>query len=272
MALRTSALLAVAALWVAACGDGTGGPGAPTPPVDASVPASAAPSPTASADPTFAEALRNAPTASEDLSAFIDDLDTAVAAVREQDCATVREFNRTRAGLWLLLCTPEAAGFVEQHDIGPSEMFGSGAVIDYTSTESPKGGAYVAALDPSGKWRLITQLRTGRAVVGTPLTDGQEDDDVARRQVEAFRARDCETWFLLTATSRSRKAECRYNLFDDEATIPALLEADPDAAPVRIGGNSYLTVYALSFSEVYATLIASENRGGPTLIWFFPAV
>jgi hypothetical protein len=251
MRLLTALLVIVAALSLGACGgeDATD---------DAGAPASGAPEPRDSvkvASDNLVRALK-----SGDCRALFEaarhstkraaKLSVSNAPPSKAECAELASFRKGFPGLRL---------------DGPSQVFGSAAVVDGHMGRDPVATIFVLDLDRS--WKVAVSSGSYPQVGSKPAADNEFDANVAKF-VSAARGADCaEIHRLISVDSEildhtpTREALCKaVKDTSDPRSFFTRIRKDPDAKPVRLGKTAEFAFYGLTVKPgLYYTLFAARQ-------------
>ena len=169
--------------------------------------------------------------------------DTAETA---EDCAEVAALNRRSP--YKIFCTASSSvkspGKVRMTS---AATYGPAAVIDYDARQSGQTASIILIRDPSNEWALNGFGLLAESSVGSDDEDGRpEAREALDRYLTAVRERDCAALDKYAVTSTANRAEvCKVDL---PATLPfaRCLQANPDATPRYVGGNSSYRFYSLA--------------------------
>jgi len=135
-------------------------------------------------------------------------------------------------------------GRLEGFRSSATARYGTGGVVDYTTTRRPGTMIFVLGRDGSFKWAALLGRARNVKVVGTAAPRSNRLDAVASAAVKALRSGDCDQ--LATAGEgilpepRAASTAC-----EKRGGQRAKLGKDRDAAPERLGANSKVAFYSL---------------------------
>jgi hypothetical protein len=219
-----------------------------------------------SGDDTTTTAETVVPEATETLDDFGQRFADAGQAAAAGDCEAVDEFN-DEAG-FTIPCEKSGSGDYAELEVTGTADYGPAALVDFTSDAYPDGATAAVALHEDGRFRLFQSLVPSSigldaAQTATEPTELDQElrDETAARFVEAVRAKDCDGYFETALTpTQDKEKECEIE-FDPETGIQPDLEANPDAAPVPLGGTEAFGLYSLETDEYYRALLAIRDYG-----------
>jgi hypothetical protein len=197
-------------------------------------------------------------------------------ALTRRGCPGLRSINRL--GQVRLPCPSSSSRRIRRAYRGfrvrGTRTYGSGAVIDFTDREAPRGGSYVLLLSEHRRWSIVFPGITGRR---TTRDDGPGDLTGARNAIAGFlpavRDGSCDGFFRLAVTppGESKERSCA-TAFGPNGLYLGLqgdLRATPDAVPSPLGGNRTFQFFALRTGATYrtvATLRSPQGAGEPYLV------
>src|SRR5207248_5078113 len=113
--------------------------------------------------------------------------------------------------------------------------YGSGAVIDATDAQFPKGLTWVAAIGKGNSWTMQGGTGSNHRTVGTTARDTSGFDSTVTGTVAALRAKNCAAFlkYSLTATNNPHECDGPFG-----SGIARALTNDPTVMPKRLGGNA----------------------------------
>lgn len=148
-----------------------------------------------------------------------------------------------------------------------TRTYGTGAVIDFTDAEAPRGGTYVLALSQRRRWSIVFAPITNRL---TSRDRGPGDLTGAQAALAGFlpavRDGDCDGYFrfAVTGPTETRAQACR-TAFGADGLYTGLqqdLRATPGATPSPLGGNRTFAFFALRTGTTYRTAITLRTAAG----------
>jgi hypothetical protein len=229
------------------------------PPAPASAPS--AQTPTARA----AQAARPSPAVP--VSSFARRLQRALT---RRGCPGLAAINR--AGQIVLPCpsaSRRAARAFRGFRVRGTRTYGTGAVIDFTDAEAPRGGTYVLALTRSRRWSIVFAPRTDRRTSRDPGPGDLTGPQAALAGfLPAVRDGDCAGYFRFAVTrpGETPAQACR-TAFGERGLYTGLqgdLRATPGAQPAPMGGNRTFAFFALRTGATYRTAITMRSPPGAT--------
>lgn len=130
-------------------------------------------------------------------------------------------------------------------------------VIAYGSGEALRNAILIVDSDGLYHLPLVDPIDTAQSI-GTPFAT--QFDAAARDTVDAMRARDCDR-FRQVALARfgSGAVPGQVCAFLDSSALTAFLASNPDAKPVRLGGNQDYAFYAVSGPEANFTMVMARE-------------
>jgi hypothetical protein len=203
-----------------------------------------------------------APKPSEKIGAFAARLQSALT---QPGCPGLNRLNiKNESGL-VLPCpaaNPRARRAFAGFKVVGSASYGTGGVVDYTDAEAPRGGTYVTALGPSGRWVILAAPILNERTAGTKAADHKAQDRVLATFLTAIRKGDCNAFFTNAVTmSQNMALACRREL-PFYANLAAGLKAAKDAKPFWLGGNGWFQFYGLITDKpkpAYRTAIVAKS-------------
>lgn len=213
------------------------------------------------------------PEAQQELDEFAQLLETALTTPNCDGLTT--KVNKLDEGSIQIVCPaddPTVAKALSGYTTTGTEAYGSGAVIDYTSAEAPKGGTWELSLGSDSTWVVDAGTITEQETAGTRLEAQGAYERVLDRFLESIREGDCVSFFRYSVTAAQDKAEaCKKELPTYDALATAL-KADPEAKPFFIDGNARYAFFGLETSKpkpAYRTatvLKTAERANEPYLV------
>jgi hypothetical protein len=206
------------------------------------------------------------PEAKETLQSFQARLTTAVAAIGQEQCDAVKEFNE-QSGL-PLPCNERAKALFEGFRVTGAKTYGSGGIVEFRSAET-KGniGVYTIAIGDDGRYHL-TGGPLGPIVQRSTLEEEpareEEMDRAAQAMVDAIRSNDCNRFVadVVTPQGLPREQVCEQELKQAYGPLHQQLLRHRDAKPERLDGNAAFMFYALRTGQEYRTLIVTRTGPG----------
>jgi hypothetical protein len=192
-------------------------------------------------------------------------LHTVEKAKSNKDCKPIRPIITRSPQKFICPPLPGVAP-VKNFKIVDTAKYGTGAVIDYTTKKSPKGGSMTMFLDPERNWGIG---RFGLLYGSTVGSSDEASRSGSRRAVDkylkAVREGDCPSFNDVAVTnSPEKKVVCR-DEFPQTKVLAKALKASPTAKPEYLGGNRVFGVYGLAAAEPkprYWTITTIETAKG----------
>ena len=223
--------------------------------------------PAAAAAPTATAAQAAAPRPAVPVATFAKRLQRALTRRR---CPGLKAINRL--GQVRLPCPARSSRRIRRAFKGfrvrGTRTYGSGAVIDFTDREAPRGGTYVLMLSKDRRWSIVFPAITNRR---TSRDDGPGDltgpQNALAGFLPAIRDGDCDAYFrfAVTPASESREQACTSAFAEPDGLYLGLqrdLRATPDAAPAPLGGNRDVAFFALRTGATYRTAATIRSPAG----------
>lgn len=170
-------------------------------------------------------------------------------AVTKKDCKEVAEINLRSNTKYLCPVTYGDPASMRRFELTDSAHFGARAVLDYRSKGTPNGATMTLFRDSDGEWAVSRAGLLPRSAASSPDADRKERDAVVDRYLTAVRERDCDTWVLNTATTRTDSTLACREEFPQTRALAAALEASPDVEPRYVGGNGSFGFYDLDLER-----------------------
>lgn len=128
-----------------------------------------------------------------------------------------------------------------------SAVYGTGAVVDYTSGQAPQGGSVALVESPKGTWAISRFGILGGPTVGTKDAPSKAGFDRALAgYLDTVRKGDCKAYDSYTANGIEDEGfVCAVEFLKTKALAKAL-KADPGLRPRYVGGNKQFGFYSLS--------------------------
>ncbi len=184
--------------------------------------------------------------ANESPQTFIERLAKLIETSKsKKDCAQLEEIYDRSVSRLACPADKKLRDSMSSFKVIGVEEHGTGAIIDYKSGETAKGGAIVLFVSPDRRWGIS---RFG--VITKPSIDTSDEDSRAQydKVVDSYlasvRDRDCDTFFKVALTTPDKKEACK-DLFPETADLGKRLKANPSAKPKYEGGNDTYGFYTL---------------------------
>ena len=211
------------------------------------------------------EAGPETPKPAESIKQFEARLKTAVAAIQQDQCDAVEQFN-SKAG-FQIPCEAKAKKLFAGFQVTGSKTYGSGAVVEFKDAEVKQGfGAYTVAIGEDGKYQItgpISPILQASSLNQEPK-DAERMDEAAQQMVDAIRANDCNRFheWVITPEGMPKDQACKQELTEAYGPLRQELTQAKDAKPERLDGNDQFMFYALRTGEQYRTLIVARTAPG----------
>ena len=226
-----------------------------------------APAAAAGAPPTATAAQAETPRPAVPAATFAKRLQRALT---RRGCPGLKTINRL--GQVQLPCPSTSSRRIRRafkgFKVRGTRTYGSGAVIDFTDREAPKGGTYVLMLSEDRQWSIVFPAITNRR---TTRDDGPGDltgpQNALANFLPAIRDGDCDAYFrfAVTPASETKEQSCARAFSDPPGLYLDLqrdLRATPDATPAPLGGNRTIAFFALRTGATYRTAATIRSSAG----------
>jgi hypothetical protein len=154
-----------------------------------------------------------------------------------------------------------------------TRTYGTGAVIDFTSGEAPRGGSYVLLLSAQRRWSIVFAPITNRRTTRDALGSSAGHQNAANGFTTAVRDGSCDGYFRFAVTPPGqRKTQACSDAFGANGLYTGLqadLRANPGVTPALLGGNRTFAFFALRTGSTYrtaATLRTGRGAAEPFLV------
>ncbi|HEX2071746.1 MAG TPA: hypothetical protein VHF90_08895 [Thermoleophilaceae bacterium] len=185
--------------------------------------------------------------ASEPSKTFIERMAKLLETTTEKkDCPLLEQINQR--SFTRFPCPPpkELRQSMARFDVVETEVYGTGAVVDYKSGTAKDGAAVVMFVAPDREWGISRFGIITEPSVGTSDADSRDgyakavDDYLA-----AVRDRDCKAFVKVAFTNGAdAKTACRTS-FKGTEDLAKRLKANPSVKPKYEGGNSSYGFFTL---------------------------
>jgi hypothetical protein len=205
------------------------------------------------------------PKPAESIKQFEARLKTAVAAIQQDQCGAVEQFN-SKAG-FQIPCEAKAKKLFAGFQVLGSKTYGTGGVVEFKDAEVKQGvGAYTVAIGEDGKYQITGPISPILQATSLDREPKDEDkmDEAAQQMVDAIRANDCNRFYewVITPEGMAKDQACKQELNEAYAPLHQELTRAKDAKPERLDGNDQFMFYALQTGDQYRTLIVGRTAPG----------
>lgn len=220
-------------------------------------------------DGNGAEQEKRAPhqAANEPPDVFANRLATLLATSRTKaDCTDLEQINGRSIARFPCPAPPGLRRSMDRFELRRAAAYGTGAVIDYSSGDLPKGGSMLLFVGVDRAWAVARTGLVAGKTVGTGDDDSRKGYDTAVEEfLAAVRERDCDAYYRATFNGSKSKATVCKEDFPSTARLARRLATDPAAKPAYEGGNSVFGFYTLETAKplperVTLTLAEGDER------------